>query len=78
MKFKRILLFGIVMIFLTDVLSTKAAPTQTSAALESWTIGVIDQAPDDDLGQHVSIDHYSPESRPAALHELPAIDQEIA
>ena len=63
MKLKRILLFGIVMIFMTGTLATEAATTQSSPALEPWTKGVIDWGTGTFLGQHVSIDHYERNGR---------------
>jgi hypothetical protein len=55
---KRIMLLGVIVLFMTGTLSTEAATKQSSAALEPWTTGVIDQATGVYLGQHVSIDHY--------------------
>lgn len=63
MKVKQLLVLGFVMILMTGTLSTQAATTEKSLALEPWTNEVIDQADNIFLGRHVSIDHYKHDGR---------------
>lgn len=58
MKFKQILVFGIVMILMTGALSTQAASLLSYPAREPWLNEIVDDISQVSLGQHVSIDHY--------------------
>lgn len=64
MRFKRIFLILIVMIFMTGTLSVKAATTASSIPpLEPWNTEIVDKLADGYVGSHVSIAHYDQNGR---------------
>ncbi len=63
MKVKRFLILGFVLILMTGTLSTQAATTQNSFAVEPWTLEIVDQSDNVLLGAGVSIDHYKRDGR---------------